>query len=206
MIEALMIDVDGVLVRGRPDDGRPWASDLERDLGIDPALLQRRFFAVHWADVIVGRSDLTERLTPVLGEIAPLVSCEELIAYWFAHDARLDHDLLKEMGRRRAAGMTVSLATNQEHRRAQHLLDTLGLRGHVDQAYYSAELGVRKPDPAFYRQVERLSGLSAPSIVLVDDDVPNVEAARQAGWRAIHWTGTRMLADELARLSEPPAR
>jgi putative hydrolase of the HAD superfamily len=43
-IKALMVDVDGVLITGRPPDGRHWAADLEADLGLGFENLQTAFF------------------------------------------------------------------------------------------------------------------------------------------------------------------
>src|SRR3546814_15982369 len=59
---ALMVDVDGVLVTGRPRDGRPWATGLREDLGLDPAVLHRAFFAPHWHAVVTGRAPLRPAL------------------------------------------------------------------------------------------------------------------------------------------------
>ena len=39
--KSLVLDVDGVVIRGRPDDGTPWYRTLEEDLGIDRAALDR---------------------------------------------------------------------------------------------------------------------------------------------------------------------
>jgi putative hydrolase of the HAD superfamily len=200
LIDALMIDVDGVLVNGRPDDGRHWASNLLDDLGLDPAVLQQHFFARHWSDVIVGKADLFDLLAPVLAEIAPHLSAHDLATYWFAQDAMLDQCLLDELQQQRKAGRMIALATNQEHRRVRYLLETLGLQNHIDHIYYSAAMGVRKPDASFFQQVEREGGLSAGRIVLVDDTAANVEAAARAGWRAIHWAGSRSLSAELSCL------
>ena len=36
MMKVLMVDVDGVLVHGRPQDGLPYFTSIERDLGIRP--------------------------------------------------------------------------------------------------------------------------------------------------------------------------
>ncbi|PZP19211.1 MAG: haloacid dehalogenase, partial [Sphingomonas hengshuiensis] len=88
-IIAIMVDVDGVLIV-HPHSGG-WADDLERDIGIEPSLLHRAFFARHWDDVVNGRAPLRDRLAPVLERIAPNVSCDALIDYWFAHDAHLNH-------------------------------------------------------------------------------------------------------------------
>jgi hypothetical protein len=44
VIKALMIDVDGVLVSGRPSDERHWAAGLEADLDLSFASFQDAFF------------------------------------------------------------------------------------------------------------------------------------------------------------------
>ena len=54
----LMLDVDGVLVSGRPSDGKKWTQNLLEDLGIRPELLVKEFFAREWRDVVTGKQDL----------------------------------------------------------------------------------------------------------------------------------------------------
>ena len=131
MIRALMLDVDGVLVTGRPEDGLNWATGLERDLGVSAAALQREFFARHWEEIVVGRADLPESLAASLTKIAPHVACDQLIAYWFEKDSRLDPAILDDIAASRSAGLKVWLATNQEHMRARYLMDVLGLAERV---------------------------------------------------------------------------
>lgn len=198
MIRAVLLDVDGVLVTGRPADGLHWSHDLERDLGIAPDLLQQRFFARYWPDIVTGRAGLHETLAPILAEISPSVSSEALLEYWFARDARLEEALLQDIAALRRDGLTVALASNQEHLRARYLSERLGLAGHVDHFHYSAAIGVRKPDSAFYRHIEQALGGPAEALLLIDDTVENVSAARHAGWRAVHWTAPRRLGDIVA--------
>lgn len=45
-------------------------------------------------------------------------------------------------------------------------------------------VGVRKPDEAIYRHVEREAGLPAQSILFFDNLEENVDAARRCGWHA----------------------
>lgn len=191
-----------MLVTGRPADGLHWSHDLERDLGIAPELLQRRFFARHWADIVTGRVGLQETLTPVLAEIAPAVSSKALLEYWFVHDARLEEALLQDIAALRRGGLTVALASNQEHLRARDLSERLGLAGHVDHFYYSAAIGARKPDSAFYRHIEQAVGEPPEALLLIDDTVENISAARHAGWRAVLWTAPRRLGDIVAEAGE----
>ena len=194
-----MMDVDGVLVRGRPEDGLPFATDIEKDLGLSLGLLQREFFKPHWSEIVTGRAPLTERLSAVLAKIAPELGVETLIDYWFSKDARIDRDVLDGLARYRAQNIKVFLATNQEHRRAAYLMNDLGLADHVDGIVYSAELGYRKPQQDFYRLATQRVGAAPDRIVLVDDTLENVESATAFGWQAVHWTGDSLLADALSR-------
>src|SRR3954454_5916433 len=106
-----MVDVDGVLVDGRPEDGRPWHASLEEDLGFTSDALHERFFAPHWENIVLGRAGLMEHLTPALRKIAPGVSPAEFVSYWFEQDSRLVAPLLRELSLVRAAGISVYLAT-----------------------------------------------------------------------------------------------
>ena len=196
-MKALMVDVDGVVVV-HPEPGG-WATHLERDLGLSKAALQAAFFAPHFDDVIHGRAALRERLAPVLEEIAPHLSCDELCAYWFREDAHLDHDLLDQLAQQRAAGVAVHLATVQEHERAAYLWETMALKDRFDAIHYAADLGHAKPAAEFYAAIEARTGYAPADIFFIDDKAANVEAARARGWKAAVWTGRDRLADLIAR-------
>ena len=195
-LQALMVDVDGVIVIPRAGG---WAADLERDLGLSVAVMQRQFFQPHWADVVLGRAGLHERLGPVLAEHAPHLTSEDLAAYWFENDAALDHGLLDQLAALRAAGLPIHLATVQEHLRAEHLWATLGLRERFDGIHYSADYGCGKPDLAFFEAVARRTGHAPAGLLLLDDKFANVQAARAAGWLGALWDGTERLEAVLAR-------
>jgi putative hydrolase of the HAD superfamily len=184
MARALMVDVDGVLIRqpGR----RRWDADLFEDLGIDPVQLQELFFQVHFDDVVLGRADLFDRLDLVLPNIGSATSAQ-LVEYWFEHDAHLDLDLLTDVAWARQRGLAVHLATVQEHHRARYLWEVLGLRDHFDGMHYAADVGFRKPDPELYEIVVRRTGLTAGEHLLIDDSADNVAAALAAGWEGIVW-------------------
>jgi putative hydrolase of the HAD superfamily len=207
LVKVLMMDVDGVLVHGRPEDRRHWSTSLEEDLGLDRNDLQREFFDMYWEDVVLGRVRLADSLSPVLDKIAPHLTADRLIAYWFERDSRLDRELLQELAAIRSTGILIYLATNQEHRRAQHLMSTLGLAGHVDGIHYSAQLGARKPSLGFFDRVASAMGFPAGELLLVDDSLDNTRAAEAAGWKAFHWTGEKSLTETLGetRKQEEPA-
>ena len=191
-----MVDVDGVVIV-HPDP-KGWAAHLERDLGLSPALLQSAFFVPHWPDIILGRAALRDRLTPVLAEIAPDLSANELIRYWFANDAHLARNLLAQLAPIRAGGVKLHLATVQEHERARYIWDELALRQHFDAMHYAAELGYAKPAAQFFRATAERSGFAPDEIFFIDDKQANVDAARAEGWSAAIWDGTRSLEGLMA--------
>ena len=187
-IKALMVDVDGVLVEGRPGDGRHWQTSLEEDLGFPPDALDEHFFAPFWDDIVTGRAGLMEHLEPALRKIAPHVSPAAFVSYWFQKDARLATPYFAEFARLRSSGVGVFLATNQEHLRAAYLMETLRLAEHVDGIFYSARLGVKKPDPEFFARIQAAVAVAGDELLLVDDSRANVDAAVEAGWGAHLWT------------------
>lgn len=170
-IRALMVDVDGVVVDGRPEDGRPWQTSIEEDLGFTSAALHATFFAPHWENIVLGRAGMMEHLEQALRTIAPHLSPEEFVSYWFTRDSRRVAGLLVELSRVRSAGIRVYLATNQEHLRAAYLMVQVGLAEHVDGIFYSARLGVKKPDAEFFTTVQASVGLAghAPDPIASDD-------------------------------------
>src|SRR3954469_10026201 len=114
-IKALMIDVDGVLVDGRPEDGRHWLTSVKEDLGFASDALHEQFFTPYWENILLGRAGLMEHLTTALQKIAPHVSPAQFVSYWFERDSRLVAPLLQELSLVRSSEIRVYLATNQEH-------------------------------------------------------------------------------------------
>ncbi|ANL26170.1 HAD superfamily hydrolase protein [Rhizobium phaseoli] len=202
-MKVLMVDVDGVLIHGRPADGLPHFTFLERDLGLRLDLLQQAFFQTHWSEIIIGREALEPRLSAVLAEIAPHLTAATLIDYWFENDSRLDLNLLEELAALRQSGVALFLATNQEHRRARYLMEEAGLGAHVDGIIYSAALGHRKPSPDFFRLATERAGALPGEIGFIDDMAENIEAARQFGWHAAQWTAGTTLAGAFPGLRRP---
>jgi putative hydrolase of the HAD superfamily len=197
---ALMLDVDGVLVSGRPKDGRAWASDLDADLGVSQVDLQKAFFVPYCSDIVTGRRGLAELLKAALATIAPDVSHHDLIDYWFTNDSGLDLAVIASLDLQRERGIKVYLATNQEHLRAGYLMNTLGLSEHCDGIYYSAAIGFQKPDRQFFQHVAVSSGIAANQLLLLDDLAGNVVAARDAGWQALQWKPDSSLENETQKI------
>jgi putative hydrolase of the HAD superfamily len=193
----VMLDIDGVLVDGRPEDGAAWHTDLEADLGISPATLQKVFFEPFWHDIVTGKTEMMPRLEAALSMIGAPVSAAALRDYWYDTDSRIVPEVADWARAVRAEGIQVLLCTNQEIGRANFLLDRLSLGDIVSGIVYSAAIGAAKPDPEFFRRAGRAIPDATP--LLIDDDPANVDEARKAGWRAIHYRGL----EDLPARSDP---
>lgn len=194
MARYLMLDVDGVLVTGRPSDGRPWHSELLDDLGINIEWLRSDFFSVFWPEIVVGRIELLTALRACLDQANIETPAHRVVDYWFSMDSKVNQEILIHCQALRAAGVPVFLATNQDHLRAKYLMNDLNLSAHVDGIFYSAQLGVVKPNPDFYQCITDRLGASPTEMFLVDDTLKNISAAQEAGWEAHHWQGTEPFA------------
>ena len=82
------------------------------------------------------------------------------------------------------AGGEVALASNFDERlfAIARVVEPLTFADHI---FASSELGWRKPAPEFFREVERRLARRPEELVLVGDDpLLDVAAARKAGWEA----------------------
>lgn len=67
-----------------------------------------------------------------------------------------------------------------------------------DHIFISGELGLAKPDLKIYQEVVKQLAVKPGEIVFVDDFIENVEAARTAGWNAVHFRSREQALAELA--------
>ncbi len=200
----LVLDLDGVVVRGHREGGR-WDRHIQRDLGIDPARLQERFFRAHFHRIVTGEADLYAVLDGMWHEMDCATSARRFVDYWFANDSALDADVLAEVDAWRGRGGKAYLGTVQEHHRARYLMQTLGVAKHFEAMHYAAALGAAKPDRRFYERTQAKLPVASPAdVIFLDDSLKNVEAAAQFGWRAHHFK----TADDLRAVlrSEPSSR
>ncbi|MEP9363759.1 HAD-IA family hydrolase [Nocardioides sp. CN2-186] len=87
----------------------------------------------------------------------------------------------------RAAGYGVHLGTNQDTHRARYMRETLGYDDLFDIGVYSCDIGVAKPDPAYFQKAVSLIGAPAETVFFVDDKQANVDGARSVGLVAERW-------------------
>lgn len=169
-------DIGEVLV----DEGRVWACWADV-LGVS----HLTFAAVLGAAIAQG-ADYPE----VFAHVAPNVDWEAFIEeherrYGGFQPGDLYADAMLCLAELRELGFTVVIAGNQPARRRQQL-ESLGVL--ADVVITSEELGVAKPDPAFFEQVMQLADTTDPADVLyvgdrIDNDVlPALAHGMHACW------------------------
>jgi HAD superfamily hydrolase (TIGR01549 family) len=174
--DVVVLDVGEVLI----DETRVWSvwADL---LGVSPGTL----LAVLGAAIAQGGDH-----RDALPHVAPNVDWTSLeedheVRYGGFRTEDLYADVVPALTALRAHGWRVVLAGNQPERRAAQLR---ALELPVDDLVTSDELGVEKPDPAFFSAVLERLGVTDPTQVLyvgdrVDNDVlPAMEAGFATCW------------------------
>jgi len=174
--DVLLLDADGVI------------QDIEEFPLRMQALLQGRatlaeLLAVE-STAITGHIDLTAALSAFLTERGITSTPDDLFAVW--QGTRPLPGVLDLIDRARAAGYRVYLATNQQPVRGLFIQENLGYARHFDGEFYSFEMGVAKPDPAYFTHICEALDLEPSRAFFVDDLAANVEGARRAGLHAGH--------------------
>lgn len=170
-LRAVLFDADGVLQRRRPG----FVRGLVRLGG--PRFLADALRAE--VACLTGSRELTDVLAPVIARHRVAETPEQVARRWL--DVVVDPDRLAVVAGLRRRGVRCALATNQQRVRGGHMRTVLRLDDHFDDAFYSYELGLAKPDPAFYATVLDRLGLPAASVLYLDDLPGNVRAARRLG-------------------------
>ncbi|MEZ5377199.1 MAG: HAD-IA family hydrolase [Acidimicrobiales bacterium] len=83
----------------------------------------------------------------------------------------------------RENGVQVACVTNDSTNWATKLRAKHSLEGLIDPWIVSGAIGVRKPDQPIYEVLRRLTRAAPSTILVVDDELDNLDAARRLGFR-----------------------
>lgn len=209
MTRAVVFDIDGVLVHGmhaNPQLSRRWDATLQADLGVDPERFTNEFiFDVFIKKVSIGKMSVIEALERHLPALGYKGSAMVFHHYWLTHDSVLNQPLLDIVRRLKAhKDVRLFIATNQEHLRATWLWSHLGLGDLFEDIFYSARIGIRKPEKGFFEFADRKIGPQSEPPLFFDDTPKIIDGARRHGWEAVQFdriedcTGHPWIAQRLA--------
>jgi putative hydrolase of the HAD superfamily len=182
-IRAVLFDCDGVLQR----PGNDWAGEIGTATGLEGAALEAFLEEVSTAErpLLAGAEPFAGALTRVLADWDLPARADDLLHVW--QHLVVDAGMLDAVRALRARGLTCAIATNQHRERAAYMRRELGYERLFDPMVISCEIGVAKPDPAYFRQTLDRLGLPAGQVLFVDDVLANVESAREVGLVAEHF-------------------
>lgn len=167
-----------------------WQVAVGEQFGVDASQLDGALFQRNWADILIGAAPIEPALDRAINTLGWPCSVEELLTAWFESDFFVNGQFVQAAFSWVEGGARLILVTNQEHRRAAFLRERFNEVLPPFVLYYSAGIGKVKSDPHFFDIVDADLGISGSpgSVVLVDDTLDNIAAARSHGWRAVHFT------------------
>jgi putative hydrolase of the HAD superfamily len=182
-IRAVLFDCDGVLQRPAND----WAGEIGTATGLTGPALESFLDEVSTAEqpVLDGSEPFAAPLAAVIARWGLPVRAEDLLPVW--QHLVVDTAMLDAVEELRDRGLRCAIATNQHRERAVYMHRELGYERLFDPLVVSAEIGVAKPDPAYFRRAVELLGMPAGQVLFVDDVAENVASARSVGLVAEHF-------------------
>jgi epoxide hydrolase-like predicted phosphatase len=173
----------------------------ERKLGLEPGGLRRLITPEINLKANLGLISEEQAWELILAPLGLEAAARAELATDFWAGAYLDYDMAALIERAHAYGYRTALLSNAwiGARRSHTALGWDRLLK-FDVQMFSAEEGLKKPDPAFYlRCLDRL-GIGASETLFIDDTLVNVQAARQLGMTAIHYADKKRDVVEIERL------
>jgi putative hydrolase of the HAD superfamily len=177
VVSAVLFDADGVVQRPSSD----WWTRLASLVPADSDAFIGDLMAAE-KPALVGKGDFREAVADVLRRWNSTATIEEALEPWSWFVA--EPDVVALIQSLRAAGIGCHLATNQQAYRRTLMQDERGYGAWFDQTFYSCDLGLAKPDPAYFRAILADLQVPASEVLFIDDNEANVAGALGVGLRA----------------------
>jgi 2-haloacid dehalogenase len=195
-VRALVFDLGGVVVDWNP-------RNLYRKLFTDPDAMERFLAEIGFAEWNLEQ----DRGRPFSDGVAILSQAfphhAELIG---AYDHRWEESIsgpiagtVEILGELQAAGYPLAALTNWSAEKFELVARKYDFAGWFDPLVVSGTERVCKPDPRIFRLLLDRAGWKAEECVFIDDSPPNVVAAADLGFRALHFESPEQLRQELEK-------
>ncbi len=178
MIRTLLLDADGVVQRINP-------AALRAIEDMTPSCDKRGFVAAIMEaerPCLSKSGDFCLAIADVLGAWKCRASPHQVSRLW--NDIIADPDVLDLVSAARRSGIRCCLASNQQALRSSYMSTVLGYSQLFDREFYSHELGVAKPEAAYFATILGALAEPASTVLFFDDNSHNVEAAASVGIHA----------------------
>jgi len=175
-VEVVAFDIDGVLVE-------PKFAAVLPDLLSRPPSEIAKFFGGPFEQCLLGQTDLLDELPAVLRHWKWRGSVKQFLEFWFGVESSVNQSMLAFADALRAKGIRCILASTQERHRARSLEALLGVGTRFERAFFSCDVGLKKPSPEYFTTIANTMNLPPGRFGLIDDVAANVESAQSLGWK-----------------------
>ncbi len=181
-IRAVFVDVSGVLVENLLPE---IYARYEREHGINREVFRSVFHFLHSGNR--SQTDLERYLASI--NLDP--ETWKTFTYDFHHSEGRNESLFRLLSDARKHGVKIIITSNNVVG-LKAVLSRFGLTNFADLVISSAEIGLAKPDPAFYRyalkEAEKLvPDITPAEILVIDDHVDNVQSAARLGFQTEYY-------------------
>jgi putative hydrolase of the HAD superfamily len=180
MPQIILLDADGVVLKKYDEY---FSETFAREYAV-PVTRIRPFFAGIFKLCQEGKADLREEIEPLLPQWNWNAGVDAFLSYWFSTDAEIDGAVLQEVHTLRNRGFSVYLASDQEKYRARYIAETLGLKNHFNELFFSCDIGCLKHNQNYFKAVSERLHVSPQELSYFDDDPKNIAVAASIGVHA----------------------
>jgi beta-phosphoglucomutase len=181
MLRGLILDLDGVVVDSHPAHKQAWRVFL-RSVGREVSEEELEF-------VLEGgkrEAILRHFLGPLTDEQVKHYGAQKNALFGrTAPELKIIHGLLEFLEETAVAGLLSVLASSASRNRVLCTLRQLGLAGRFQTVLTSEDVPRGKPDPAIFELATLHMNLSPNEILVCEDGVSGVEAAKAAGIKCL---------------------
>jgi putative hydrolase of the HAD superfamily len=199
----VVFDFGGVLFRWHPPSflARVWphrVADAAAGAAVAAEFFQH--YGGDWGAFdqgLIGAEEVTDRIAARTGwpraEVAQVVAAvpDELQAL---------PDTVALIAELKAAGHRLFYLSNMPEPYADHLERSHPLQDWFEAGVFSGRVKQSKPGAAVYRLASERFGVAPQSCLFLDDHPANIDAARAAGWQALHFTTAAAVRPRLREL------
>lgn len=180
-LEAVIFDLDGVIVDSHPAHKHAWKAFFRSlEMEIPDAELSFILEGQKREDIL---RHFLEDLTP--DQVQDYGARKDAILKDSAPDLKTISGLPEFLVQVEAAGLAIALGSSASRRRVEDTLDRLDLKHCFRAIITGDDVAKAKPDPAIFLQAARGLRVDPENILVCEDAIAGVEAAKAAGMKCL---------------------
>lgn len=187
---AIFFDGDGVTING----DLLFSEQLALDFPHINAKDMTPFFTGVFRECQRGQGDIKKEVERVMRDWGWSGTVDELFVYWHTKGTQMNNSVLRFVKELASKGTYCFMTTDQDSLRGELLSTTYGQNNPFHSVFYSADIGCKKKEPAFWDAVfSRLKAdgihLQRSEVLCVDDEPDNLDVINSFGIQTHLFTG-----------------